>query len=87
MCGTVEKQVPEWKAMVAVCQNSRKRWLLDTSVQLFWRLLRDNSLERPENCCNFDEILISWDFKRAGVFWWSVYGKFRLIKLPALSTL
>jgi hypothetical protein len=44
-------------------------------------------LGRPENCCNPDEILILWGFKRAGVFWWSVYGKFRLIKLPALSTL
>ena len=36
MCGTVENQVPEWRATVAVCKNSRKRWLLDISVQLFW---------------------------------------------------
>jgi hypothetical protein len=35
MCGTVENQFREWRATVAVCQNSRKRWLLDIGVQLF----------------------------------------------------
>jgi len=55
MCGTVENRVLEWRATVAVCQNSRKRWLLGVSVQLFWRSLRNNSLGRPENCYNLDE--------------------------------
>ncbi len=44
MCGTAENQVSKWRATVAVYQNSRKRWLLDTSVQLFWRFLRENPL-------------------------------------------
>ncbi len=47
----------EWRATVTVCQNSMKRRLLDVSVQLFGRFFRDNSLGRPENCCNLDEIL------------------------------
>ena len=68
MCGTLENQVPEWRPTVAVRKNSRKRWLLDISVQLFWRFLRDNSLGRPRNCCNLDEILISWGFKCEGEF-------------------
>ena len=58
MCGTVENRVLEWRATVAVCQNGRKRWLLGVSVQLLGRFLRDNSLGRPEDCCNLDEILI-----------------------------
>jgi hypothetical protein len=33
---------------------------LGVSVQLFGRLLRDNSLGRPEKCCNLNEILILW---------------------------
>jgi hypothetical protein len=64
MCGTVENEFLEWRATVAVCQNSRKRWLLDIGIQLFWRFLRDNSVGQPENCCNLDEILILWSFKR-----------------------
>ena len=68
MYGTAENQVPEWRATVAVCKNSRKRWLLDISVRLFWRFLRDNSLGRPENCCNLNGILILWGFKCAGAF-------------------
>ncbi len=68
MCGTVENRFLEWRATVAVCQNSRKRWLLGVSVQLFGRFLRDNSLGRPENCCNLDEILILWGFKCVRVF-------------------
>ncbi len=68
MCGTVENQVPEWRATAAVRKNSRKRWLLEISVQLFWRFLRDNSLGWPENYCNLDEILILCGFKCAGVF-------------------
>ena len=55
MSGTVENRVLEWRATVAVYQNSRKRWLLDIAVQLFLHFLRDNSLGRPENCCNLDE--------------------------------
>ena len=58
MCGTVENQVPEWRATVLVRKSSRKRWLLDIGVQFFWRFLRDNSLGRLENCCNLDETLI-----------------------------
>ena len=68
MCGTVENQVQEWRATVAVCQNSRERCLLDMSVHLLWCFLRDNSLGRLENCYNLDEILILWDFMCAGVF-------------------
>jgi len=68
VCGTVENQVAEWRAMVAVHKNSRKRWLLDIGVQLFWRFLRDNSLGQPENCHNLHEILILWGLKFAGAF-------------------
>ncbi len=68
MFGTVENRVPEWRATVAVCQNGRKRWLLGVNVQLLGRFLRDNSRGWPENCCNLNEILILWGFKRAGVF-------------------
>lgn len=68
MCGIVENRVPEWRASVAVCKDSRKRRLLDISVQLFWRFLRDNSLGRPENCRNLNEILILWGLKYKGVF-------------------
>ena len=35
MCGTVENQVPEWRATVAVCQNGRKKRVLDVRVRLF----------------------------------------------------
>ena len=55
MSGTVENRVLEWRATVVVYQNSREKWLLDIAVQLFLRFLRDNSLGRPENCCNLDE--------------------------------
>ncbi len=41
MCGTAENQVPEWRATVPVRKSSRKRWLLDIGVQLFWRFLRE----------------------------------------------
>ncbi len=58
MCGTSENRILVWRGTVAVCENSRKRWLLDISVQLFWHFLRDNSLGWPENCCNLDEMLI-----------------------------
>ena len=68
MCGTAENRVPEWRATVAVRKNSRRRWLLDISVQLFRRFLRDNSLGRPENCCNLNEIMILWDFECVGEF-------------------
>jgi len=68
MCGTVENRFLEWRATVAVCKNSRKRWLLDISVQLFWRFLRENSLGRPENCGNLNEILIFWGFESEGAF-------------------
>ncbi|MHC4389258.1 MAG: hypothetical protein ACYSX1_11725 [Planctomycetota bacterium] len=34
MCRTVENRFVEWRATVAVCQNSGKRWLLGVSVQL-----------------------------------------------------
>jgi hypothetical protein len=67
MCGTVENRVLEWRARVAVCQDSRRRWLLDVSVQLLARVLRDKSLGRPENCCSLDEVLILQGFKCAGV--------------------
>ena len=63
MCGSVENRFLEWRATVAVCKNSRKRWLLGVGVHLFGRLLRDNSLERPGNCYNLDEILILCGFK------------------------
>lgn len=58
MCRAVEDRFLEWRATVAVCQNGRKRLLLGVSVHLFGRFLRDNSLGRPENCCNLDVILI-----------------------------
>ena len=29
MCGTVENQVLEWRAMVVVCQNGAKKRVLD----------------------------------------------------------
>ena len=61
MCGTVENEVPEWRTTVAVCKNSSKRWLLEISVQLSWRFLRDNPLGRPANCWNLNEILILSD--------------------------
>ena len=75
MCGTVESQVPDWRATVVVCQNGRKRWLLGVSVQLFGRSLRDNSLGGQRTV---DEILILWGFKCTGVFQQSVYGKPRI---------
>jgi hypothetical protein len=51
ICGTAENRVLELRGTAAVRQNSRKRWLLDVSVQLFfWRFLRKNSLGRPEYC-------------------------------------
>ncbi len=58
MCGTVENQVQEWRAVAAVGKNSRKWWLLGVSVQLLGRSLQDNSLGRAENCRNINEILI-----------------------------
>ncbi len=68
MCGIVENRIMEWRAPVAVCQNSKKRRLLDVSARIFWRFLLDNSLGLPENCCNLNEILILRNFKCAGVF-------------------
>ncbi len=52
---------------VAVCQNSGKKWVLGVCVQLFACFLRDNSLGRPENRCNLNEILILQGFEYAGV--------------------
>ena len=34
-CGTIENQVPEWRAMVAVCQTGGKKWILDVRARLF----------------------------------------------------
>jgi len=31
-------------------------------------IIRDDSLRRPENCCNLNEILILWVLKRPGAF-------------------
>jgi len=67
MCGSAENRVLEWRGTAAVRQNSRKRWLLDVSVQLFWRFLRKNSLGRPEYCWHCDKITVLWDLKCAGV--------------------
>ncbi len=35
MCGTVENQFVEWRATVAVCQNSEKKRVLDVRARLF----------------------------------------------------
>jgi len=35
MCGTVENQVLEWRAMVLVCQNGAKKRVLDVCARLF----------------------------------------------------
>ena len=51
MCGIVENRVLEWKATVAVCQNSGKKWVLGVCVQLFavlfvttsWTFMNENS--------------------------------------------
>ena len=74
ICGTVENLVPACRARVAVCQDSRKRWLLDVSVQLFGRFGLDNLLGRPENCCNLDEVLDVTGFQVCG----SVFGELHM---------
>ncbi len=68
MFETAENRVLEWRTTVAVCQNSGKKWVLGVCVQLFACFLRDNSLGRPENRCNLNEILILQGFEYAGVF-------------------
>jgi len=35
MCGTAENRVPEFRATVAVCQNSKKKWVLHTNMSPF----------------------------------------------------
>ncbi len=35
MCGTVENRFVEWRATVAVCQDSEKKRILDVRVRLF----------------------------------------------------
>jgi len=44
MYGTAENRFLERRATVAVCQNSRKKWLFDVFARLRWRFLRENSL-------------------------------------------
>jgi len=68
MFGTAENRVLKCRATVVVCQNSRKKWLLGVNVQLFGRFLLYNSLERPENCCNLNEIFGIIGVRRAGVY-------------------
>jgi hypothetical protein len=36
MCGIAENRVPEWRATLVVCQNSRKKRVLNASAWLFW---------------------------------------------------
>jgi hypothetical protein len=47
MCGTAENQVPEWRATVVVCQNSKKKRFLDVRAWLFWCFFSD---KLPEYC-------------------------------------
>ncbi len=63
---TAKNRLTEWRATVAVCQNSGKKWLFDVCARLRWHFLRDNSLVSPENCCNLNRILIYSDFKCGG---------------------
>lgn len=39
MCTIAENRVPEWRAMLSVCKNSRNKRILDVSIRLF-RLFR-----------------------------------------------
>ncbi len=50
MCGTVENQVLEWRETVAVCKNSKKKWILHTNMSLFLCFLRHGMLDLPEYC-------------------------------------
>ncbi len=56
MCGTAENRFLEWRATVAVCQNSRKRRLLGVSVQLFGRFC-DTTRRGGQNIVDNEMIL------------------------------
>ncbi len=49
MCGTPENRVLEWRARVAVCQNSGKKLILHTNTTLFLCLMRHGVLNLPES--------------------------------------
>ncbi len=54
MCGTVENQVPEWRATAAVRKkNRRTKWLFGVNVELLLFLALF-----AEKCRNLNEILI-----------------------------
>ncbi len=48
MCGTAENRFLEWRATVAVCQNSSNKQILDTSAWLLGRFLRQGMLNLLE---------------------------------------
>jgi len=50
MCGIAENRVPELRATVAVCQNSRKKWLFDVFARIRWLFLRENLLIPLKYC-------------------------------------
>jgi hypothetical protein len=52
MCGTVENQVLEWRAMVVVCQNGAKKRVLDVCARLFG----GSSSAACSTCWNYLEI-------------------------------
>jgi len=57
MCATAENQVPECRATVEVCQNSKKNYskkksVLRTNMSLFFCLLRHGMLNLLELSCN-----------------------------------
>jgi hypothetical protein len=50
MCGTVENRVLEWRARVAVCQNSGEKRILHAKTLLFLCFLLPGMLNLPEYC-------------------------------------
>ena len=58
MCGIAKNRVPQWRATVA------SRYKCSTFPTFFTRQLA----ERPENSCNFNEIVILWDFESVEEF-------------------
>jgi hypothetical protein len=57
ICRTVENRFLEWKATVAVCQNSGKRWVL-TYVRDFLAVFRCGMLNLLKSSWNRDEIVV-----------------------------
>jgi len=50
ICDIAEKGIPEWRATLALCQNSRKKGFLKQMLGFFGIFFQHGMLNLPEYC-------------------------------------